>query len=99
MPKVLFSISYGIRPEMRAEYLGLVHELKSRMRDVGGKNYSVFETKGKKNQFMEVFLTETLEEYEALEDNQDETTQELVRQLEKCVEDGGMKYSTLIELE
>jgi len=99
MPKVLFSISYGIRPEMREEYLRLIRGLKSQMRDVGGKNYSVFETKGKKNQFMEVFLSETLEEYEALEDNQDETTQELVRQLENCVEDGGMKYSTLIELE
>ena len=40
-----------------------------------------------------------MEEYEALEDNQDETTQELVRNLEECVEKGGMRYSTLIELE
>ena len=99
MPKVLFTITYGIKPQMRERYLGLIQDLRNQVRNVGGKQYSVFETKGKKNHFTEMFWTQSLEEYEALEDNQDETTQELVRKLEECVEDGGMKYTTLIELE
>jgi len=69
------------------------------MRDEAGKTYSVYETKGKRNHFTEVFVTATMEEYEALEDNQDETTQELVRELEECVDSRGMRYSTLIELD
>jgi len=99
MPRVMFTISYQIKPEMREQYLGLVRRMKTQMRDVAGKTYSVYETKGKGNHFTEVFVTATMEEYEALEDNQDETTQELVRKLEECVDTGGMRYSTLIELE
>jgi quinol monooxygenase YgiN len=99
MPRVLFTISYEIKADMRDRYLELVDNLKHRVRNEGGKNYTVYETKGKKNHFTEVFISETLEEYESLEDNQDEATQELVRQLEQCVTKSGMRYSTLIEVE
>jgi hypothetical protein len=57
----------------------------------------VFEVKGKKNQFTEVFITNSIEEFDALEDNQDEKTEALVSRLEEFVDDEGMKYSTLIE--
>ena len=98
MPKVMFTISYGVKPEVREQYLTLIKEMKDHLVGVGGKNYSVYEMKGKKNQFSEVFQTGSLEEFDALEDNQDEKTQELVRKLEAFVDDGGMKYSTLVEL-
>ncbi len=97
MPRVMFTISYGIKPERREEYLGLTKEMKDHFTKVGRKNYSVYETKAKKNQFTEVFVTNSLEEFDALEDNQDETTEALVRRLEEFVDADGMKYSTLIE--
>lgn len=97
MPRVMFTISYGIKPELREEYLGLTREMKEHFTKEGRKNYSVFEAKAKKNQFTEVFITNSLEEFDALEDNQDEKTEALVRRLEEFVDADGMKYSTLIE--
>jgi L-rhamnose mutarotase len=99
MPRVMFTISYGIKPELRDQYLTLVKEMKAHVTSVGRKNYSVFETKGKKNQFTEVFITNSVEEFDALEDNQDEKTEQLVSNLEEFIDEGGMKYATLVELE
>jgi len=96
MPKVIFTISYAIKPEERAHYLTLVGELKNRLATVG-KNFSVFETKGKRNHFHEVYVFNSEDEYDALDDNQDEQTQDLLSKLEACVDDGGMKYATGIE--
>ena len=98
MPRVMFTISYTIKPEGREAYLQLMAEMKNLFVTEGKKNYSVFEVKGKKNQFTEVFLTNSMEEFDALEDNQDERTEALVRKIEEFVDDGGMKYNTLVEL-
>ncbi len=97
MPRVLFTITYGVKSELRDGYLEFVREMKNHFTTVGQKNYSVYEVKGKKNHFTEVFITETIEEFDALEDNQDEQTQELVSRLEGFIDNGGMKYTTLIE--
>ncbi len=97
MPRVMFTISYGIKPEVRDQYLEHVKQLKQHFTATGKKNYSVFEAKGKKNQFTEVFITDTVEEFDALEDNQDDVTQSLVSKLEQFIDKHGMKYSTLIE--
>ncbi len=99
MPKVRSTISYGIKPEVREQYLALIKELKEHLTQVGKKNYSVFEGKGKKNQFSEVFETASLEEDDALEDDQDEKTQQLISRLEEFVDENGMKYSTLVEID
>jgi hypothetical protein len=97
MPRIMFTISYGIKPEKREEYIGLTKEMKDHFTKVEQKDYSVFEVKGKKNQFTEVFITNSVEEFDALEDNQDEKTEALVNRLEEFVDEEGMKYSTLIE--
>lgn len=97
MPRVMFTISYGIKPERRDEYLALVKELREHLLTVAKQQYSVYEAKGKKNQFTEVFITNSLEEFEALDDKQDDTTKALVSRLEEFVDEEGMKYSTLIE--
>jgi len=97
MPRVMFTISYAIKPELREQYIGLTKEMKEHFTKVGRKNYSVFEAKNRKNQFTEVFVTNSLEEFDALEDNQDEKTEQLVNRLEEFVDAEGMKYSTLIE--
>ncbi len=97
MPRVMFSISYTVKPECREQYLALIKEVRRHVTEVGKKNYSVFEAKGKKNHFTEVFITQSMEEFDALEDNQDEKMQEFVSRIEECVDDRGMKYSTLVE--
>ncbi len=99
MPRVIFTISYGIKPESREQYLSLSKEMKQHFTSVGKKNYSIFEVKGKKNQFTEMFITNSMEEYDALEDNQDETSQALVKRLEDFIDNDGMKYTTLIEID
>ena len=97
MPRVMFTITYGIKPEHRDAYLDLARTMKEHFTAVGKKNYAVYEAKAKKNQFTEVFITNSMEEYDALEDNQDEKTEELVTRLEELIDDDGMKYSTLVE--
>ena len=82
---------------MRDQYLELAAQMKQHLTTLGKKDYSVYEAKGKKNQFTEVFITNSIEEYDALEDNQDEKTESLVRKLEEFVDDGGMKYGTIVE--
>ena len=98
MARVMFMISYGIKAERREEYLALVKQLRDHLTTVGRKNYSVFEVKGKKNHFTEVFTTGSVEEYDALEDNLDDKAEQLEGQLEEFVDDEGMKYTTLIEV-
>jgi len=97
MPKVMFTIAYGIKPELREQYLEHVREMKQHFTSAGKKNYTVYEAKAKKNQFTEVFLTNSIEEFDALEDNQDELTASLVSKLDQYLDEQGMHYSTLVE--
>lgn len=97
MPRVMFTISYAIKPESRDQYLALIKEVKQHLTTVGKHNYSVFEAKGRKNHFTEVFMTNSMEEFDSLEDNLDDKAQELISSLESCVDDGGMRYNTMVE--
>lgn len=99
MPKVLLQISYDIDPEKREEFIALVREMKNHFRQVRKKDYAVFEQKGKKNSFVEQFMCASIEEYDALEDDLDEKSEELVSQLENVVKEGTGRYTTLTELE
>jgi hypothetical protein len=97
MPRVMFTISYAIKPDLRDAYLEHARRMKEHFTTVGKKDYSVFETRGKKNHFTEVFITNSVEEYDTLEDNQDEKTEALIGKLDDFIDDNGMKYSTLLE--
>jgi hypothetical protein len=99
MPKVILQISYDIDPEKRNEYLALLKEMRTQFTQVRKKNYTVYEVKGRKNSFVEEFVCNSLEEYDALEDNLDEKSEELVNRLEKLLKDGKAKYTTLVEVE
>jgi hypothetical protein len=98
MPRVMFTISYGIKSELREQYLEHANQMKQHFTTIGKKDYSVFEVRGKRNHFTEVFITNSIEEFDTLEDNQDEATQTLVGKLEQFIDSRGMKYSTLIEM-
>jgi hypothetical protein len=93
----MFTITYAVKPDLRDAYLEHARQMKEHFTTVGKKNYSVFETRGKKNQFTEVFITNSVEEYDTLEDNQDERTEALIGKLDDFIDENGMKYSTLLE--
>jgi hypothetical protein len=97
MPRVMFTISYAIKPENRDQYLTLIKEMKQHLTMVGKHNYSVFEAKARKNHFTELFVTNSMEEFDSLEDNLDEKAQDLISTLEGFVDDSGMKYNTVVE--
>ena len=96
---MLFTISYNVRPEMREQYLQFAAELKTHFSTQHKGDYCVYEVKGKKNTFTEVFTFGSMSEYDALEEQHDERTQELEGRLEQFIDKGGMKYSTLVEVE
>jgi L-rhamnose mutarotase len=98
MPKVILQISYEIKPEKREEYLALAAELKHQFADEQKKNYAIYEQKGKKNFFVEEFVCDSVEEYEALEDGTTESGEELVNRLETLLKDGKARYATLVEV-
>jgi hypothetical protein len=97
MGKVLFTISYDIQPDKREEYLALCQDMKSHISKSNGKEYAIYEQKGKRNSFSEVFVFGSMEEYDQMED-QDEQMTDLVGRLEPLLADGRMKYTTLVEL-
>ena len=97
MSKIMFTISYEVNPDKRDEYLTLSQQMKEHLSQSNGKNYAIYEQKGKKNSFTEVFICSSMEEYDQLED-QDDLTSQLVQKLEPLLVNGKMKYSTLIEL-
>ena len=99
MAKVIFTISYEIKPEKRVEYLALAKEMKEHLSGSKGKNYTIYEQKGKKNNFSEVFICNSMEEFDQLEDDQDEKTEELINRLEEFLTNGKMKYTTLVEVD
>jgi hypothetical protein len=98
MSKVILQISYEIKSEKREEYLALATELKNHFAGEQKKNYTIFEQKGKKNFFVEEFICNSVEEYEALEDGTTESGEELVNRLETLLKDGKARYATLIEI-
>jgi len=99
MPKVILQISYDIDPKRRGEYLTLAAEMKRHFTESRKKNYSIYEVKSRKNAFVEQFVCNSMEEYEALEDDLDETSENLVNKLEALLKDGKAKYNTIVETE
>ena len=97
MARIIFTISYEINPEKREEYLTLSGQMKEHLSEANGRNYAIYEQKGKKNSFTEIFICASKEEYDQLED-QDDATSQLVQQLETLLVNGKMKYTTLVEL-
>lgn len=99
MPRVILQISYDIKPDQLEGYLALAREMKHYFASERGKNYTVYEQKGKKNSFVEQFVCNSPEEFEALEDDLDQKSQDLVNRLETMIEGGKARYTTLVELE
>ena len=99
MPRVIFSISYAVKEEIRNEYLETIQTLKNYLVHERGKDYSVFESKSKPNTFNEVYICNSMEEYDMLEDDADEITDQLINRIvDDFIKDGKTEYRTLIEV-
>ncbi len=97
MAKVIFSIQYEINDEKRNEYISTARELKTLLKAEGLENYSIYEVKGKKNHFHEVYLFISEEAYENFDDNQNERINILINKISEMTIDNSSRYTTLIE--
>lgn len=98
MTKVLFSISYEIIPEKRAEYLDVVRELKNIIKGEGLESYSVFEQKGKENNFTEIYLYESKDAWEEADEASNERVDILMTKLSDMIKEKTTNYTTLFEI-
>ena len=98
MSKVLFSIQYEINSEKREEFLKVIRELKNLLKADGLESYSVYEVKGKSNNFQELYTFASLESYEAFDDQNDERINILIDKIAEMAIDKSTKYTTLIQL-
>ena len=98
MSKVIFSIQYEILEEKKDEYLRTINELKNLIRAEGLENYSVYEVKGKSNQFLEQYLFSSEEAFENFDDNEDERLNILINKISDLTKEHSTKYTTLHEL-
>lgn len=99
MPKVIFIVQYEIKSEKREEYLNSIKELKLLIKPEGLESYSVYEVKGKQNNFQEIYVFSSEEAYDAYEDSLDERTNLLISKINEMTVNQSAKYITLVELE
>ena len=98
MPKVIFTIEYDIPADKKEDYLSVIKELKTLLTTEGLQNYSVYETKGKNHHYQEQYTFNSVEAYEAFDDDQNERINILINKLNDLTVEGSTKYTTLYEL-
>ena len=98
MPKVIFNIQYEIPPGKKEEYLSVIKELKSLLNSEWLESYSVYETKGKNHHYQEQYIFNSVEAYEAFDDDQSERINILINKLNDMTVEGSIKYITLYEI-
>jgi L-rhamnose mutarotase len=98
MAKVIFSIQYEINSNKKEEYLGVVKELKNLLKADGLENYSVYEVKGKSNNYQEIYTFSSAEAFDQFDDNQNERLNILINKLNDLTTGNSTKYSTLYEI-
>ena len=98
MATYILNISYTVTAKERERFLLLSKEMKEHFTGELNKNYTIFEVKGRPNTFVEQFVCSSLEEYDALEDDMTDKSEELVNRLTDLLEGEKASYSTLVEL-
>ena len=98
MSKVIFTVKYEIQEEKKDGFLDVIRELKNIVKAEGLESYSVYEVKGKKNMYKEIYQFESQETYDNYDDVADERTDILMNKLSDLMKPGSTEYSTLIEM-
>ncbi len=99
MGKVVFTIRYEVLKENLDEYFKIVRELKALLKGRGIEDYSVFNVKGKENEFVEIYIYESKEAWEEFDEAEDERIDLLMNKLADIIIDKTTRYSTLFELD
>ncbi len=96
MSKIIFRVSYKIKEEKINDFRTLAAKLRTEFGNLG-VNYGIYNVQGHELEFEEIFICESQEEYDQLEDQSNDTVQLLVDKLARCV-NGKMQYTTLHEV-
>ena len=97
MARIIFEINYDIKPETKEQYLSTVHELAEHL-TASGKTYMVVEDMNKTNNFTEVYICKDETEYDNLEDESDDKTNEYAAKILSEFVKGSTKYTTRKEV-
>jgi len=99
MNRILFLINYDVYPEKRDEYISTMKELETHIKNNTEHNYMVLEDKARKNNFTELYICASEDEFEGLEDEMDDKIYGLTTKILKDFVVGSKtKYSTFYEL-
>jgi hypothetical protein len=99
MSKIIFEINYSVYPEKRDDYLESIEELKSLIKENTSSDYLVLENRKISNNFSELYIFDSEEEFDNMEDNQDERTNELIEKIFNLfVVNQKLNYSTKDEI-
>ncbi|HRI46721.1 MAG: hypothetical protein KF721_04945 [Ignavibacteriaceae bacterium] len=98
MGKVKFSVQYEIDSTKRDEFLIAIKELRTFLKVDGLLSYSVYEIKGKANNFEEVYVFSSKETYDNYDDGENERMQILISKIEDLKVPSTTKYNTLYEV-
>lgn len=99
MSKIIFEINYNIYPQKREEYLNTIKSLRESIRANSKNEYSVFENKKGSNNFSEIYICESEEDFDEMEDNQTEEAVELTQKLfNDFIKDKKVIYNTRYEV-
>jgi L-rhamnose mutarotase len=99
MGKVIFSIQYEVKEDKREEYLNVTKELKNLLKAEGLETYQIYEVKGKKNLFNEIYTFASEEHFDNFDDDQDERINILINKVNDLSTGNGTKYTTMLEVE
>jgi hypothetical protein len=97
MAKVVLTMQYEVADENRQEYLAAVERLKTHYAANQHVTYSVFEQKGKRNAFAEMFVAQSEEAFKQYEESEDEAADTLAQKIAEFSKGGKAKYATLVE--
>jgi phytoene dehydrogenase-like protein len=97
MAKVVLTMQYDVDEEKRQDYLSTVAELKAHYTQNPHVHYSVYEQKGKRNAFAEMFVAQSEEAFKQYEESDDEVADNLAQKLAEFFKGGKAKYSTFVE--
>ena len=99
MSKIKFEINYNVYPEKRDDYLESIEELKSLIKENTSSDYLVLENRKISNNFSELYIFDSEEDFDNMEDNQDERTNELIEKIFNLfVVNQKLNYSTKDEI-
>lgn len=98
MAKVIFSVQYEIDAQRREDYLESIKEYKSLLKVEGLNDYSIYEVKGKTNNFQELFIFDSEAAYENFDDADNERMNVLISKLEDLKVPKSTKSHTFIEV-